>query len=172
MLESLAKLLKVLNSETAPAQISLALCFAMVAGLTPLISLHNLLVLLLVLVIRVNLSTFLLGLAFFSAIAYLLDPYFHLLGFNLLTNQGLQQFWTTLYNSAFWRLERFNNTIVLGSLLSSLAAFVPVLLLTNFLIRRYREHVLAWVRKTRLMQMLKATKFFNLYKSVSGSGVP
>jgi uncharacterized protein (TIGR03546 family) len=171
MLESLAKLLKVLNSETAPAQISLAFCFAMVAGLTPLMSLHNLLILLLVLVIRVNLSTFLLGLALFSAIAYLLDPYFHQLGFELLTNQGLQEFWTTLYNSAFWRLERFNNTIVLGSLLSSLVAFVPVLLITNFLIRRYREHVLTCVRKTRLMQMLKASKFFNLYKSVSGSNV-
>ena len=45
MLDQIVKLIKVLNSETAPEQISLALAFAMLAGFTPLWSLHNLLVL-------------------------------------------------------------------------------------------------------------------------------
>lgn len=75
-MNALAKFLRVLNSETDPAQISLAFCFSMVAGLTPLFSLHNLPILFLVLVLRVNLSAFLLGFAFFSGIAYLLDPLF------------------------------------------------------------------------------------------------
>ncbi len=77
MIKLLAKLLRVLNSETDPGQISLGLCFAMIAGLTPLLSLHNLVVLLLVCILRVNLSAFLLGLAVFTGIAYLLDPLFH-----------------------------------------------------------------------------------------------
>ncbi|MFM8550831.1 MAG: DUF2062 domain-containing protein [Nitrospiraceae bacterium] len=54
----LARLLAVLNSETHPGQISLGFCFAMLAGFTPFLSLHNLLVLLCVLVLRVNLSPF------------------------------------------------------------------------------------------------------------------
>ena len=80
MLTIIAKIFKTLNSETDPFQISLALCFSMIAGLTPLWSLHNIVVLLLTLILRVNLATFLLGWAGFSGIAYLLDPLFHTSG--------------------------------------------------------------------------------------------
>lgn len=170
MVRTIAKLLRVLNSETEPGQISLGFCFALVAGLTPLWSLHNLVVLLLVLILRVNLSAFLLGLLFFSGLAYLLDPLFHRLGLALLTAGSLEGLWTSLYNSTLWRLERFNNSIVMGSLVFSLAAFVPFYLLSNMLIRRYRAHILAWVQKTRLMQMFKASRLYNAYQSISGFG--
>jgi uncharacterized protein (TIGR03546 family) len=167
MLRPLLKLLRVLNSETRPAQISLAVCFAMVAGLTPLASLHNLVVLLLVLVVRVNLSAFLLALALFTGLAYLLDPYFHTVGLALLQASALRETWTALYNTTLGRIEHFNNTLVMGSLAVSLVAFVPLFLVANFLIRRYREHVLAWVRKTRVVQALKATKLFQAYRGLS-----
>lgn len=171
MLKTLANLLRVLNSETHPGQISLGFGFAMVAGLTPLWSLHNLLVLLLVLLIRVNLSAFLLGLAFFSGLAYLLDPLFHQVGLAVLTAGPLEGLWTVLYNSPLWRLERFNNSIVMGSLVVSLLAFAPLCLLANLAIRRYRDHVLAWVERTYLMQFLKASRFYSLYQSASGWGL-
>jgi uncharacterized protein (TIGR03546 family) len=171
MLRLLANLLRVLNSESDPGQISLAFCFAMVAGLTPFWSLHNLLVLLLVLLIRVNLSAFLVGLTFFSGIAYLLDPLFNRIGLAVLTAGPLEGLWIGLYNSTLWRIERFNNTIVMGSLSVSLVLFIPLYLLSNLGIRRYRAHVLTWVEKTRLMQLLKASRFYSLYQSVSGWGV-
>lgn len=167
MLKAIANLLKILNSETAPSQISLAFCFAMVAGLTPFLSLHNLIVLLLVLMLRVNLSAFLLGLLFFSGTAYLLDPVFHQIGLGILRAEALQSLWTTMYDSAFWRIARFNNTLVMGSLASALILFFPLLLLSNQFIRRYRESFLAWVRKTRLMQALRASKLYNAYESLS-----
>jgi uncharacterized protein (TIGR03546 family) len=167
MLRATAKLLKVLNSETEPGQISLAICFAMIAGLTPLMSLHNLLVLFLVLIMRVNLSAFLLALAFFSGLAYLLDPLFHQVGLSVLTARPLEGLWTLLYNSMLWRLEHFNNTIVMGSLLCSLAFVVPLYRLSNKAILKYREHVLAWVHKTRLMQAFTASRFYQTYMSLS-----
>ena len=61
MIEQIARLIKILNSESEPGQISLAFCFSMVAGLTPALSPHNLVVLLAVLLLRVTLSAFLLG---------------------------------------------------------------------------------------------------------------
>lgn len=167
MIKLLAKLLRVLNSETDPGQISLGLCFAMVVGLTPLVSLHNLFVLLLVFILRVNLSAFVLGLALFTGIAYLLDPLFHRLGLAVLTASSLADLWTSLYQSVWWRLEHFNNSIVMGSLVFSVAMFVPVLLLLNFLIRRYRQHVMAWVQKSRIMQMFKARKLYQTYETLS-----
>jgi uncharacterized protein (TIGR03546 family) len=168
MIDAVARLLKVLNSETEPGQISLALCLSMVAGFTPALSPHNLVVLLLVLVLRVNLSAFGLGWAFFSAVAFVLDPLFHRIGLAILTEPALTGVWTGFYNTAWFRLDRLNNTIIMGSLLFSLVLFIPGYVVFNLLIRRYRENILSWVRKTRLMQAFKATKLFEVYQSVSG----
>ncbi len=170
MIRAIITLLRVLNSEAAPAQISLALAFAMIVGLTPLWSLHNLAVLLLVLVFRVNLSAFLLGTVFFSGLAYLLDPLFHRLGLAVLTAPSLEGLWTGRYNSTLWRIERFNNSIVTGSLLVSLALFVPTVLALNWAIRQYRARVLARVKRWRVVQALTATKFAQMYRSYSNLG--
>ncbi|MEE9614703.1 MAG: TIGR03546 family protein [Thermodesulfobacteriota bacterium] len=164
------RFLKVLNSETAPSQISLAACFAMVAGLTPISSPHNLLVLLLALVLTVNLSTFILCLVLFSGFSYLLDPVFHAAGLAILTAGSLEGLWTSLYNITFFRLIGFNNSVLMGSLVFSLALFVPLFFVLNVLIRNYREHVLEWVQKTKFMQALKASKFYRLYTSYSEMG--
>lgn len=167
MIKLLAKLIRVLNSETNPGQISLGLCFAMIAGLTPLLSLHNLVVLLLVCILRVNFAAFFLGLGVFTGMAYVLDPLFHSLGLAVLTAPPLEGLWTSLYQSVWWRLEYFNNSIVMGSLVFSIGLFVPVLLLSNLLIRRYRQHVLAWVQKTKIMQIFKASKLYETYQTLS-----
>ncbi|MGA1795361.1 MAG: TIGR03546 family protein [bacterium] len=170
MIKTVAKVIKIVNSETDPAQISLALSLSMVAGLTPLMSLHNLLVLLLVLVLKVNISTFILGTVAFSGIAFLLDPLFHRIGLEVLTIPALENFWTILYNTTLFRLERFNNTILMGSLLVAVILFVPVTLAADILIIRYRERVLAWVEKTRIMKIYKASKYYSLINSFSGKG--
>jgi uncharacterized protein (TIGR03546 family) len=170
MLKTIAKFLKILNSDAALGQISLGFAFAMIAGFTPLMSLHNLIVLLLVLVLRVNLSSFLLGLALFSALAFALDPLFHRIGLAVLTAPALEGLWTTLYNSTLWRLERFNNSIVMGSLIVSLALFVPFIVIGNLLVQKYREYLLQWVLRSRVMQAFRASKLYGYYQSVSGWG--
>jgi uncharacterized protein (TIGR03546 family) len=162
-----AQLLKVLNSETEPGQISLAFCFAMIVGFTPFMSLHNLIVLFLVLVIRVNLSAFLLGLAVFKTVAFALDQIFHRLGVGILTLPTLEPLWTSLYNSTIWRIEHFNNSIVMGSLIASLVLFVPLYVLFNRLIRQYRQHVLAYVQRLKIVQALTASRWYQTYQSLS-----
>ncbi len=170
MLTMIAKLLKVLNSAAEPAQISLALCFSMVTGFSPFFGLPSLLILLIVLLLRVNLSAFLLGTAFFSAVSYLLDPLFHRIGLAVLSLGGLNGLWTAMYNTTLWRISRFNNTVFMGSILVSVLCFIPLLLLSNLAIRRYREHVLAWVRKSRIMQAFMASRVYELYQKASGWG--
>jgi uncharacterized protein (TIGR03546 family) len=170
MIEMIANLLKVLNSETEPGQISLGACFGMLIGFTPLYSLHNLLVLFLVLILRINLSTFLIAWGIFSGLAYLMDPLFHWIGLKILLATFLADLWTLLYNIMLFRLERFYNTITMGSLFVSLTLFGPLYFIFNQIIRKYRDHILAWVRNTRLMQMLKATKIFTTYQNLKGIG--
>jgi len=170
MIKMIAKFLKVLNSETEPGQISLAFCLAMILGLTPLMSLHNLAVILLMLLVRVNLSACILGWVFFSGIAYILDPLFNLIGLAILTLKGLEGLWASLYNITLFRLAKFNNSIIMGSFLFSLIFFIPLYLLFNQIVRKYRVYVLEWVQKTRLMKAFKANKLYKAYQAVSGWG--
>ena len=170
MIKMIAKFLKVLNSETEPGQISLAFSLAMILGLTPLMSLHNIVVILLMLLVRVNLSACILGWVFFSGIAYILDPLFNLIGLAVLTSKGLEGLWESLYTITIFRLAKFNNSIVIGSFLFSLVFFIPLYLLSNQGIRKYRVYVLEWVKKTKLMKAFKANKLYKAYQAVSGWG--
>ena len=168
MLRTLARLLRVLNSETHPAQIAGAVSLAVIMGLTPLWSLHNLLILLLVLLLRVNLSTFLVTWAVFSGLAYLADPLFHRLGLALLTNGALHGLWEGLYHSPWGRLSGFNNTVMLGSLLAALVLAVVLFPVVARLVVQYRQRVRDWVRRSRLMTFFKASKLYRLYDGLRG----
>ncbi|MBD3609638.1 MAG: TIGR03546 family protein [Gammaproteobacteria bacterium] len=141
MFEPFSKLIKLLNSEQAPHQLSLAISLALVSGFTPTLGLHNLLVLFLLLVLRVNISAFILAYGSFSVIALTLDPLFHSLGMQLLQHPELTSLWTDMYNNSAWRLARFNNSIMLGSLVISLAAVIPLFFLSNFVIKQYRSQI-------------------------------
>lgn len=167
MLGFFAKLVSILNSETASWQISLAACFALIVGLTPVASLHNLLVLFFLLLLRVNISSFLFAFVFFSGLSFLLDPLFHSMGKVILESGAMQDMWTSFYNNPFMRLTRFNNTIVMGSLSFSLLLFIPAFFVFKYLIEKYRETVLQKIRNTKIMQLLKATKFYKIYEKVS-----
>lgn len=167
MLKQLLKLLKVLNSDVNPSQIAGGLVLGMLLGLTPLWSLHNILVLLLICILRINVSATLISMAVFSALAYLLDPLFIRLGERVLTDPGLAALWTSLYQQEIWRLAHFNNTLTMGSVLVSVALLLPAFLLFRILIIQYRERILAWVMKLRIMQVIKASKLFLTFRQLS-----
>ena len=167
MIAMLAKLLKALNSDSAPGQIALAFALALITGLTPLFSFHNVFILLIACLVRINFVAFLLCTLFFSGVAYLLDPAAVALGESILTNPSLQSFFTELYQSDFWRATRFNNTLVLGSLVIAVIAFIPVLLLSRWLILAYRHKLMAWVDKLKITKVLKASKFYKVYQALA-----
>lgn len=167
MITQIIKFLRVLASEAAPLQISMGIALAMIVGLTPLFSLHNLLVIFVLLTFRINLAAFLLALALFSGLAYLLDPLFHSFGLSLLQHETMHTAWTSMYNSAFWRLTHFNNTIVIGSLVSTLLAFIPFVLIMNVLIKRYRTHVLVYLQRSKLASWLQSSKLVTRFTSVA-----
>lgn len=155
MLGQITKLIKAFNSDIAPEQISLGIAFAMITGFTPLWSLHNLVVLFLVCILRVNGAAFVAGVALFAMLGYLLDPLFHQLGLYLIRLESLNALWVTMYNTTLWRIENFNNTIVMGSLVFSVLAFIPVYLGSVLIIKKYRVHIKALIEKLKLDRFLK-----------------
>ena len=98
-----------------------------------------------------------------------LDPVFHQVGSSLLHNEGLQATWTTMYNSMFWRIADFNNTIVMGSVVVSLLAFVPLLLISNFLIKQYRSHFLAFINNSKIAKFIQSSKLVTRFSSMMES---
>jgi len=171
MLSLLAKLLKALNAEGSPAQVSIGFTLGMIVGLTPLWSLSNLLLLFIVCAFRINFTAFMLSAIVFSGLAFLLDPVMEQFGMIMLTAPALQEIWGIFYANDLMRLARFNNTLVLGGLISGLVIAIPFFFLANYLIKKYRQHLLAWVAKSRIMKLLKASKFYQIYSKLSGGGL-
>lgn len=168
MIQQIIGLIRIIHSETDPRQISLGFALGMIPGLTPLTSLHNLLVLLAILFFRVNIGAAMLSWGVFKILAYALDPLFHQIGFFLLTGVGfLQGLWTTLYNAPLVPYTRFNNSIVMGSLAFSLFAFYPVYWGGRFIVVKYRETLMERFNRLRIVQVFRASDLYKWYSRYS-----
>ncbi|EGN75220.1 TIGR03546 family protein [Idiomarina sp. A28L] len=168
MITLLAKLLKALNAETSPWALAWAFVLGMFLGLTPLFSLHNILILFLALSLRINLTGFIVAFIIFSGIAYIIDPLFDYLGESILQAEALQGFWIGLYENPLARLLQYNHTITMGSVVFALLFAIPWLFISYYLIVAYRGRVKAWFERLRFVQVIKGTKFFVVYQRISG----
>lgn len=160
MLRTLFKFFVLLNSETSPWQLAFGAALGMVLGLTPLWSLHNVLVLFLLLLLRVNISFALLSMALCAGLAYGFDNQFHALGWQVLNAPMLQDLFNACYNIPLLRWAQFNNTVVLGSLLVSVILFLPFAVLVRIGISAYRRHWQARFEQLKIVQLLKASRWY------------
>lgn len=167
MIRQILKIFKALNSNEKPWQLSLVLAFGGIIGLMPLWTPHNILLLFLAFIINLNFALLLVGFFFFSGIAYILDPLFHQIGLSVLTSEGMQEFWNGFFSNSLFLFDRLNNTLVMGSLIFSLVSAIPLFFLINFLIRKYREHLMGLLEKIPFFKSLKLAKAFD---TVTGDG--
>lgn len=166
-LDFIFKLIKTLHSKEDPHNIAMGFALGSIIGLTPLMSLHNLFVFLLVLVFNVSIPAAFFGIFFFSCFAYVFDPQFHNLGYYLLVKvEFLKPIWTYLYNIPFAPLTKFYNTVVLGSLVVSLVTFFPVYLAFMQIVKLYQAKMAAKVDKFKIMQIIKGNKIFQMYQKI------
>lgn len=164
LIKFLYELLRALNSDGTPGQVAMGMALGLAFGLTPLASLHNLVVLAVAMLTTVSFPGVFLGWAIATPLGFALDPLFDRVGLALLTNDALTPFFTWVVNTPVLALSRLNNTIVLGSLVVWLVALVPLFFVFRVLVARYRADVYAHVQKWRVVQMLKASKLWNAYE--------
>lgn len=164
MLNLLVKIFSVLNSETSSRQISWAIVLAFGLGLIPATNLLFFIVLLLIFLLRVNISMALVAFGLSSGIAYLLSPLLVSTGEFLLTKPELQNFWAACYQSDFMRLLHFNQTRVLGGFVAALLLALPMYFACLYLVDAYRQQFGAWSQKLAIVKMLKASKVYQLYQ--------
>jgi uncharacterized protein (TIGR03546 family) len=168
MIQQVISLIRLMHSETDPRQISLGFALGMIPGLTPFTSPHNILVLLALLFIRANISAALLSWAVFSLLAFALDPLFHHFGFFLLTGVSfLKGVWTILYNAPFIPYTKFNNSVLMGSLIFSLIAFYPVYWGGKIMVIKYRETFMERLNRLKIVHVFRASNLYNWYSRYS-----
>lgn len=161
----LAKFLSILNKEGSPRAVAAGMALGAIMGLTPFWSLHNLLVLIIVFMTRVNVGAAFFSLGFFSIIAYLIDPLSNRIGYFLLVQaEGLKSLWTALYNTPFVPWTNFNNTLTLGSLVLSLVLLWPLYLLLLRGVVHYRAKIMPKVMEWKIMKIFTASSLYQWYR--------
>lgn len=165
ILKLLQSLVKALHSEGTPGQVAAGIALGSILGLTPILNLHNAVVFALIVILNVSFPAALLGWAVFVPVGFALDPLFDWIGRALLLDtQALQPVWTAVYNMPVVPLTNFNNTVVLGSLVTALILWVPLFYTARWGVVRYRATVAERIQRSRVYQALTASKLYSLYR--------
>lgn len=158
-LNTLKSLMNVLQADDNPMQVAGGVALGLLAGFAPGSGLLAVICFLLIMFVNVNLGAAALSTALFALLALLLDPLAHQIGYLLLVKMdALTPFWTALYNMPIVPFTRFNNTVVLGSLVLALLMFVPVLFGSKALVLTYRARWKDKVAKLGVMKLFQLTK--------------
>lgn len=163
LLKWLQSLVKALNSDGTPGQVAAGIALGAALGLTPIANLHNLVIVLLALVLNVSLAGFSLGWTLFVPVGFLLDPVFDAIGRSLLGNPALASLWTKLANLPVVPFTNFNNSIVLGSVVFWVVAWLPTWFLARWAIVKYRATLYERLQKTKFFKAVKASRAAQVY---------
>lgn len=163
LLKQIFSFFQLLNSETGTNQLASGLACGLILGFSPFLSIQTFLILFLVFFFRIQLGAAFLAAFFFKFIAYLFDPLADQLGRSVLEAPALRPLFVQMYNMPLVPLTRFNNSIVMGSMVVGLILVIPAFFLFRLLILKYRETVVARLKGTRLWKAFAATKFYSWY---------
>ena len=163
ILKQLFAFIKLLNSDTGNVSIAMGMTCGFILGMTPVLSLHSLIIFLILFFFRIQIGAALVMAFFFKFVAFLLDPIFHSVGSKVLEMESLEPFFTKLYNMPLIPFTRFNNSIVMGSAVVTFALAPFVYILSQYLIIKYRVTVLARFKTTKVWKAVEATKFYQWY---------
>ena len=154
MLQKLIKLLKLLNSNSKPSQIANSFCIGLVLGIMPKGNLLWILVFVFFLFVRINKACYGIMILVGMLLAPSFDPLFDTVGYAVLTYAPLENIYASLLNIPFVGFTKFNNTIVSGSLVCGLIAYIPFFVLSILFIRVWRKTLAPMFNNSKLMKTL------------------
>ena len=164
LLKLLQSLVKTLHSDGTPGQVAAGMALGAALGLTPLMSVHNLVIVALVCVLNVSFGGAMLGWLLFVPVGFALDPIFDRIGAKLLLDTpSLTPLWTSWYNTPAVPYTSFNNTVLLGSVVGWLVLTPLIFFAARYGVRRYRETLGARVRGSRFYRAVTTSKVYNIY---------
>ncbi|MFN2565697.1 MAG: TIGR03546 family protein [Gemmatimonadaceae bacterium] len=165
LLKLLQSLVKTLHSDGTPTQIAAGVALGAALGLTPIATVHNVVIFILLAVLNVSFGAGLFAWAVFVPVGFMLDPLFDRLGRQLLVDTpSLRPLWTAWDNAPGLALTNFSNTVVLGSVVGWLLLALPIFLLARVGVLRYRATIGERVRRSHLYKAITASRAYNVYR--------
>ncbi len=166
MFFSILKLFLLLNSNKRPWQVSGAVAYGLLLAMVPANNLLWFVLFFLLFFLKVNRAVGLLFTLIFGLFSNLYDPLLDRVGYFLLTLPSLQSFWTGLYRIPLIPFTRFNNSLVMGGLVTGLLLFIPVTLLFTGLVILYRKKIAPKIKETKVYRYLNSLKWVKALRSV------
>ena len=154
MLKTIVKLFGALNANVNPGEIAHAFSCGILLGLMPKDNLLWWLVFVFVLFIRINKPMYLIMVLIASTFAPVVDGIFDTVGYAFLTIPSLSGFFGTLLEIPFVGFTKFNNSVVMGSLLCGLVIYVPMYFLGRLLVFLWRKHITHFIRQSKLNKVI------------------
>lgn len=165
LLKVLQSLVRALNSDGTPGQVAAGLALGAALGLTPLVNLHNLIIVAAIALLNVSVPGALLGWLLAVPFGFALDPLFDGLGEVLLIDVGLlEPLWRVIGGTPVLALTNLTNSVTLGSLLAWMLLAFPLYLLARLGVGRYRATIYPRIAGWKVFKAMRASKLYTLYR--------
>ncbi|MBQ0163078.1 MAG: TIGR03546 family protein [Treponema sp.] len=155
MLKAFVKFLQALNSNRNPSEVANALCMGILLGFMPKTNALWFVIFIFFFFVRINKPAYLIMIALMSQLTWLLDPLFDDIGYKILTIPGLANFFGNLLEVPFVGLTKFNNSIVMGSLVCGLALYIPLFICFRYLVLLWRKKVTPKLGDSAVMKVMQ-----------------
>lgn len=166
MLKPLVKLIQSLSSNNEPGLIAHAFSLGMLLGFMPKDNLFWYVLFVLIFFMRIQRTAFSLSIVLGALLTGLLDPVFDDVGFLILTQESLKPAFASLLNIPFVAFTKFNNTIVMGSFVCGLAAYIPLYIIARLFIVLWRNVI---GRSIAQLKVVKAIGKLPLVKKIAAA---
>ncbi len=168
MISLIVKLLKGLNDNSHPGEIAHAASCGLVLGLMPKDNLLWYLIFIVFLFLRINKGAFFLIILLGSLLPIFLDPIFDTIGYTILTIDFIAPFMATFLNIPLMAYTKINNSVVMGSLLFSIVAYVPMYLFGRAFVAIWRKKLSPILANNKIVKgFMKLPIVSTIYKAYS-----
>ena len=155
MLKAIAKLLGAISSNTRPGAIAHAVSCGVLLGFMPKDNLLWYILFIFILFMNIQRGAYALSILLGAALTVFLDPLFDSVGYSILTIESVKPYYASLLDIPFVAFTKFNNTVVMGSFVCGVAAYIPLYVLARLFVWTWRKYLAEKVRKLKIAAVLK-----------------
>lgn len=156
LLKMLKQVIVIFQTDISPNQVAWGFALGAILGLVPNMFM-KLVLFIIIMMFRVNVSAAFIAWAIYEILSFALDPLFDIIGYQILNISFLNAFYTWLYNLPVVPFTKFNNTVVMGSLIVGVILIIPNMIIAKKLLVYYRTHLREKVSKWKIVKILTAT---------------
>lgn len=173
MLGYFLKLFKTLNSNSHPGEIAHGVALGVIMGMIPKDNALWYILFVLFFFIRINKAIYLLVTLGVSLCIAPLDMMLDSLGYQVLVFEPAIPVYRRLLDIPFVAFTKFNNTVVMGSLVAGLLLYIPVYILSRLLVKFWRVVLAPKITASRVWVGIKKLPLIEkiISKSQEISGV-